>query len=660
MRHLLSPHRVWQLVVDAAIVAASWWLAFELRFDNVMPIYYRHLLWETILIVLAIKLVVFVAFGFYNRWWRYVSIRDMWAAARGVVVACLIADVTVYLVSPVHGVRLPRSIAATDLLLTLALIAGSRLLARTMIERPGLTVVSRGKEVLVVGAGDAGRLIVQEMQRSRMIDYTPIGFVDDDPRKRHTRIMGVRVLGTIDELPHVLREHRPDEVLIALPSVSGEVRRRIVEAAQQLRIPVKTLPGLYELITGEVGLAGQIRPVQVQDLLGREQVEVDFQEVAAYLEGHTVLVTGAGGSIGSELCRQIARVRPSRLILVDNAETALFEIERELVSERDFTAAVQKLVDVKDRTALRREVFEKYRPTVVFHAAAYKHVPLMETHPLESVRNNVVGTRIVAELAAEFEVERFVLVSTDKAVNPKTVMGQSKALCEWIVESLGHRRDLPTRFVAVRFGNVLNSSGSVIPTFRKQIERGGPVTVTHPEMTRYFMTIPEAVSLVVQAGAIGGRGQVFVLDMGEPVKIVDLARNMIRLSGKQPRLPGEHPPSSNEIRIVFVGTRAGEKIHEQLWGDHESVGATSHPKIMRLSRPPVDPDWLEEQLGELERLADEGDTLEVVAKLRGIVQQSQRLDPPLPAARPEPPLPGPEGLFEPRQLPAQPGLESVD
>jgi FlaA1/EpsC-like NDP-sugar epimerase len=629
MRQLLSPHRLWQLLVDAAIVAFSWWAAFHLRFDNVIPLKYSQLLSRTILLVVGIKLIVFIAFGFYTRWWRYVSIRDMWATVRGVVVACLVADLTVYLVSPVHGFRLPRSIAATDLLLTLAFVLGSRLLARTAMERPGrLTMVARGKEVVVVGAGDAGRLIVQEMQRSRMLNYTPIGFVDDDPRKQHTRIMGVRVLGTIEELPRVLREHRPDEVLIAMPSVSGDVRRRIVETAQQLRIVVKTLPGLYELIAGDIGLAGQIRPVQVEDVLGREQVEVDFHEVAAYLEGHTVLVTGAGGSIGSELCRQIARVRPSRLILVDNAEGPLFEIERELVAERDFTAALPKLIDVKDRKAMRREVFEKYQPTVVFHAAAYKHVAMLETHPLESVRNNVVGTRILVELAAEFGVERFVFISTDKAVNPKTVMGQSKALCEWIVESFGHRRDVATRFVAVRFGNVLGSSGSVIPIFRKQIERGGPVTVTHPEMTRYFMTIPEAVSLVVQAGAIGGRGQVFVLDMGEPVRIVDLAQNMIRLSGKEPRLPDEPTTGSRDIRIAFVGSRPGEKIHEELWSDDDSVGETAHPKIMRLSRPPVDPHWLAEQLAELEHLADEGDTLEVVGKLRKIVDKPERVLPP--------------------------------
>jgi FlaA1/EpsC-like NDP-sugar epimerase len=629
MRQLLSPHRLWQLFVDAAIVAFSWWVAFQLRFDHGLPPKYSLLLTRTLPVVVGIKLIVFIAFGFYNRWWRYVSIRDMWATARGVVVACVVADLTVYLAAPVHGFRLPRSIAATDLLLTLALIMGSRLLARTAMERPGrLTMVARGKEVVVVGAGDAGRLIVQEMQRSRMLNYTPIGFVDDDPRKRHTRIMGVRVLGTIEELPRVLREHRPDEVLIAMPSVSGDVRRRIVETAQQLRIVVKTLPGLYELIAGDIGLAGQIRPVQVEDVLGREQVEVDFHEVAAYLEGHTVLVTGAGGSIGSELCRQIARVRPSRLILVDNAEGPLFEIERELVAERDFTAALPKLIDVKDRKAMRREVFEKYHPTVVFHAAAYKHVAMLETHPLESVRNNVVGTRILVELAAEFGVERFVFISTDKAVNPKTVMGQSKALCEWIVESFGHRRDVATRFVAVRFGNVLNSSGSVIPIFRKQIERGGPVTVTHPEMTRYFMTIPEAVSLVVQAGAIGGRGQVFVLDMGEPVRIVDLAQNMIRLSGKQPRLPGDPTTGTRDVRIAFVGSRPGEKIHEELWGGDDSVGETTHPKILRLSRPPVDPDWLAEQLAELEHLADEGDTLEVVGKLRNIVDKPQRVEQP--------------------------------
>jgi len=650
MRYMLSWHRLAQLVGDVVIVAASWWIAFSLRFDAKWPHEYVTLFRGTLPIIVGIKLVVFVAAGFYNRWWRYVSIRDMWVMARGVVIASVVADLTVYFASPVHHLRLPRSIAVIDLVTTLLLVGGARVLARTVIERPTGGVVARGKEVIVVGAGDAGRLIVQEMQRSRLLNYTPIGFIDDDPRKHHSRIMGVRVLGAIDDLPRVLPEHRPDELLIALPSVSGEVRRRIVDSAQRAKVTVKTLPSLHELISGDLGLAGQIRPVQVEDVLGREQVEVDFHEVASYLEGQTVLVTGAGGSIGSELCRQIARVGPSRLILVDNAEGSLFEIERELVAERDFTAAVPQLVDVKDREVMKREVFEKYRPTVVFHAAAYKHVAMLETHPLASVRNNVVGTRICAELAVEFGVERFVLISTDKAVNPKTVMGQSKALCEWIVESLGHRRDVPTRFVAVRFGNVLNSSGSVIPIFRKQIERGGPVTVTHPDMTRYFMTIPEAVSLVVQAGAIGGRGQVFVLDMGEPVKIVDLAQNMIRLSGKVPRLPDEQVTGQRDIPIRFIGSRPGEKIHEELWSGNEALGETAHPKIMRLSRPPVDPDWLAQQLAELERLADEGDTLEVVGKLGAIVREPKRVDLPALSDTGSYKLPISEISVEPTQL----------
>jgi FlaA1/EpsC-like NDP-sugar epimerase len=325
----------------------------------------------------------------------------------------------------------------------------------------------------------------------------------------------------------------------------------------------------------------------------------------------TVLVTGAGGSIGAELCRQIASVGPRRLVLVDQAETPLFEIERELIGERHFSATIPVLANVRDRARLRH-VFERYRPAVVFHAAAYKHVPLMEANPIAAVSNNALVTQTLAEVAVEFGVERFVQISTDKAVNRQTVMGQCKLLCEWIVEAFGHRSDVSTRFVAVRFGNVLNSAGSVVPTFRRQIAKGGPVTVTHPEMTRYFMTIPEAVSLVVQAGSIGGAGDIFVLDMGEPVKIVDLARNMIRLSGKEPE---------TDIQIEFIGPRPGETLYEKLWTDDESVSPSEHPKIMRLSREPVDPAWLTEQLEELERMADEGDTLEVIAKLGSIVRE---------------------------------------
>jgi FlaA1/EpsC-like NDP-sugar epimerase len=376
---------------------------------------------------------------------------------------------------------------------------------------------------------------------------------------------------------------------------------------------VKTLPGLHELISGDVNLAGQIRPVQVEDVLGRQQVEVDLQAVAAYVREKTVLVTGAGGSIGGELCRQLARLGAARLVLVDKGESPLFEIERELVDERDFPAAIPVLADVGDVPKMR-QIFERYRPHVVFHAAAYKHVGMLEANPLQAVSNNVLGTRALAEVAVDAGAERFVLISTDKAANPKNVMGQSKAVCEWIVESFALHPEVETRFVAVRFGNVLGSSGSVIPIFRRQIERGGPVTVTNPEMTRFFMTIPEASSLVVQAGAMGGRGQVYVLDMGEPVRILDLAKQMIRLSGRR----------EEDIPIVFTGSRAGEKVHEVLWNEGEAVGPTSHPKIMRAARPQIDAAWLAEALAELERLVDDGNTLGVVAKLGAMVAEPVR------------------------------------
>jgi FlaA1/EpsC-like NDP-sugar epimerase len=601
----VNRHRLWQLVADGLLVAAAWWLAFELRFDHGVPVYYDTLFRRTILIVVGINLLVFILFGFYDRWWRYVSTRDMWAAARGVTIACLVADVTVYFAAPVEQVRLPRSIAVMDWLLLLALIAGSRLLARTVFERPAVgRVVARGREVLVVGAGEAGRDTIREMHRNPQLGYTPIGLVDDDPRKKNIRVDGVRVLGTTTDLPHLLRDNKPDEILIAIPSASGEFRSRVVNVTRAEGVPVKTLPGLHELISGDAELAGQIRPVQVEDVLGREPVDVELDSAAGYIAGETVLVTGAGGSIGSELCRQLTRLDPQRLVLVDLGETALFEIERELVDERGFTAAVPVLADVGNGTKMR-QVFEKYKPGVVFHAAAYKHVPLMEANPLESVRNNALATKEVADVAVEHGAKRFVLVSTDKAVNPKTVMGQSKAVCEWVVESYGAREDIATRFVAVRFGNVLGSSGSVIPIFRRQIEKGGPVTVTHPEMTRFFMTIPEAASLVIQAGAIGGEGDVFVLDMGDPVKIVDLAEQMIRLSGKD----------ADAVGIEFVGARPGEKLHEELWGAGETVVATPHPKIRRVTGPVVDAVWLEDELADLERLIEGGETLEVVSRL---------------------------------------------
>jgi FlaA1/EpsC-like NDP-sugar epimerase len=615
VRFPVNRHRIWQLVFDAFLVAAAWRLTFFLSFDKNVPVYYRHYLdWQVIAEVVAITLVLFIMFGFYDRWWRYVSTRDMWGAFRGVTVAGALCFLALYAFPPAHTSRLPHRIPALDYLLLLAFIAGTRLLARTLIERPQAGIVARGKEVLIIGAGDAGQLLIREMQRNRQLSYTPIGLVDDDPRKKNLRIHGVRVLGTTGDLRHLLRDNRPDEVLIAIPSAAGLQRQAIVEACREADVPVKTLPGLHELITGDVNLAGQIRPVQVEDVLGREQVEVDLDAVATYVKGRVVMVTGAGGSIGSELSRQLARLGVSQLVLVDRAESSLFEIERELLDARDFHDGVPILADCGDRAKMRA-VFETYQPRVVFHAAAYKHVSMLELNPLQAIRNNVIGTRNLVETAIEGGVERFVLISTDKAARPKNVMGQSKALCEWIIESFALRPDVETRFVAVRFGNVLGSAGSVIPIFRKQIERGGPLTVTSADMTRFFMTIPEASSLVVQAGAMGGRGQVYVLDMGEPVNILDLAKQMIRLSGKD----------ESEIPIVFTGAKPGEKVHEVLWNEGEMVGPTSHPKIMRAARVVIDHDWLDDSLAELERLADEGATVQAVAKLQSMIDEPRRI-----------------------------------
>jgi FlaA1/EpsC-like NDP-sugar epimerase len=619
VRSPVNRHRLWQLAIDVALVAAAWWIAWYVRFDGEPPRRYQRFLdWEVVFLVVAITIPIFVAFGFYNRWWRYVSMRDMWGAIRGVALAGVATFVVFSLFGrDIHTLKVPRGVWIVDLLLLLALVLGTRLLARTLIERPTAgSLVARGREVIIVGAGDAAEQILREMLRTPSLGYTPIGLVDDDPRKKNLRLHGVRVLGTTHDLRFLLHDRRPDELLIAMPSASGEARERVVQMARGERVLVKTLPGLAEMISTDFNLTGQIRPVEVEDLLGREPVEVDIESIAGYLTGEIVLVTGAGGSIGSELCRQIARVGPTRLVLVDNGEPGLFEIERELVDERGFRATAAVLADAGNRRKMR-QVFEKYRPSVVFHAAAYKHVPLIEANPLEAVRNNTLATRTVADLAVEFGAKRFVLVSTDKAVNPKTVMGQSKALCEWLVESWGHRDDTPTRFCGVRFGNVLGSSGSVIPIFRKQIARGGPVTVTHAEMTRYFMTIPEAVQLVIQAGAIGGRGQIYVLDMGEPVRIVDLADTMIRLSGKEP---------GQDIEIEFVGARPGEKLHEELWSSSETVTPSRYEAIMLVTRAPIDPMWLDAELDELERLVEEGETLELVGRLNAIVLQPHRID----------------------------------
>jgi FlaA1/EpsC-like NDP-sugar epimerase len=599
LNHPVYRNRVLQVCADGALVALAFYLAFRLRFldQSDLPHRYWVLFAQSVGIVVVTKLVVFAAFGLYQKWWRYVSGRDFVQIVRAVTVSSAILVVAFTVIRP-FAHNLPRSVAVMDFILTLMLITGARLAVRLIVERPSRSGRLPKHEVLVIGAGSGGQMVVRELQLNPELGATAIGFVDDDPRKRGMRMLGLKVLGSTKKIAAILDETKPDEVVIAIPSAPGTLRAKVVAACREREIGVRTLPTVFELLRGGVQLNKQLREVRVEDVLGRDPIVRELDRVGAYLRDRIVLVTGAGGSIGSELCRQIAQVKPRLLVMLDHAEDNLFQIDREMVEERHFTNVEAVLADCKEPSRML-EVMQRFKPSVVFHAAAYKHVPLMEANPLEAVRNNAIATRITAEAAAASEVERFVLISTDKAVNPKTVMGASKAMAEWIVESAGNKHP-GTRFASVRFGNVLASSGSVVPIFRSQIERGGPVTVTHPEMTRYFMTIPEAVQMVIRAGDIGaGKGEVFVLDMGEPVRIVDLAHNMIRLAGYEPE---------TDIAVEFTKPRPGEKLHEELFGLAESAQPTAARRIQRAVREtPLDPEWIEVTLNSLEHLVLAGD-----------------------------------------------------
>jgi FlaA1/EpsC-like NDP-sugar epimerase len=603
LKSSVNARRLIEVVVDAGLVGLAWYLAFQLRFDQAFPHRYERLLEETIAWVIVGKVAIFATFGLYNRLWRFVDQRDFESIVRAVVVSSLVLVGALFLVSP-HGTNPPRGVIAIDFLLALLFVAGSRFIVRAVVERParGKIAGADAREVLIVGAGNGGQQVLTELRRNPQLRNVPIGFVDDDPRKRGQRIGGLKVLGSTDDLDRILDGAGPDEVVIAIPSAPGILRQKVVTACRGRGIPVRTLPTTFELLRGGVDLVRQVREVQVEDVLGREPVRVEIDRVGAYLTGETVLVTGAGGSIGSELCRQIARVSPRRLILVENAENSLFEIRRELEDQRHFTRAAAVLADCRDAVRMS-EVFQEHRPSVVFHAAAYKHVPLMEENPIEAVRNNAVATRIVAAAAGEAGAKRFVLVSTDKAVSPETVMGASKALAEWAIEAAQHRFQA-TRYSTVRFGNVLGSSGSVVPIFRRQIAAGGPVTVTDERMTRYFMTIPEAVQLIIRSGALAEGGEIFVLEMGDPVRIVDLAHNMIKLSGQEP---------GRDIAIEVVGRRPGEKIHEELFNPDERPDQTHAEKIMVALRPKLEPEWVEVAFARVEDRVYSDDPVSVTA-----------------------------------------------
>jgi FlaA1/EpsC-like NDP-sugar epimerase len=601
----VNVRRVGQVGVDAALLALAYYLAYVLRFDEGIPNRYQELLTDTIWITVPMQVAIYAAFGLYSKLWRFVDQKDFETILKATVVSTGGLIVVLFLFS-IGRHDPPRTVIAMDFLLALVFVCGARFAVRWAFERParGAMLERGGNEVLIVGAGNGGQQVAAELRRNPGLRAAPLGFVDDDPRKQGMRVAGHKVLGTVKELPRVLDAVKPDEVIIAIPSAPGILRQRVVTACRARAIPVRMLPTTFELLSGGAQLMRQVREVQVEDVLGREPVRVEIDRVGAYLAGQTVLVTGAGGSIGSELCRQIARVGPKLLVLVENAENSLFEVRRELEEERHFARAAAVLADCKDATRMR-EVFEEYEPSVVFHAAAYKHVPLMEENPVEAVRNNAVATRIVAAAAGEAGVERFVLVSTDKAVSPATVMGASKALAEWAVEA-AQNRFKTTRYASVRFGNVLGSSGSVVPIFRRQIAKGGPVTVTDSRMTRYFMTIPEAVQLIIRSGELAAGGEVFVLEMGDPVKIVDLAANMIRLAGYEPDV---------DIAIEIVGRRPGEKIHEELFNPGERPQPTPAEKIVYAIQPPLDPEWVESAFARIEGLVYGGDAAALAASV---------------------------------------------
>ena len=607
----------YQLAADVAVLAASFALAYLMRFDFDVPADELHRGLVQLPYVVLLQLLALILAGVYTFIWRYVGlaeVRGFCAAAWWSSAALLLLRLC--LPEAAEEWRVPFSVTLTDTFFAFGGVLAVRVLRRVVYEQFEKRVRGAGhpggdkKRVLLIGAGRAGMFAARELRsRAAALSLHVEGFVDDEPNKQGSLMQGVRVLGGTADLPRLVEELEIDHVIITVVHATREQFRRILDICEQIPVRVRVIPGLEDILQGRVTFT-RIRDVQIEDLLGREPVQLEEAEVRRFLAGKTVMVTGAGGSIGSELARQLARFRPAELLLVERAEFALFEIERELRAAHPELNVVALVGDVGDRGRMRA-IFAARRPQLVFHAAAHKHVPMMESNPAEAVKNNVLATHALGEVAGEHDAEVFVLISTDKAVRPTSVMGASKRVAELVIQDLDRRYE--TRYVAVRFGNVIGSTGSVIPIFREQIRKGGPVTVTHRDMVRYFMTIPEAAQLVLQAGTMGKGGEIFILDMGEPVRILDLAKDTITLSGLRPY---------EDIDIVFTGVRAGEKLFEELNTADEHAARTYHPKIFTGKIAAYTGEQVCWGLEQLARLAAEGQTEEIYHFLQDFLPEA--------------------------------------
>lgn len=604
---LQSPKRLLVVASDILCTILSLVLAYLLRFNFNIPGSYLPQIFISLSLLVFFRVTSFFLFGLYSSFLRYASIDDLLRIVRAVTVGTLLFISSIAFIFRLQG--FPRSVFLIDWFVMLVLLGGSRFVYRIWKElRIPFSPPEARRKVLIVGAGDVGEMVLRSIKRERDVPYEVVGIVDDDPDKIGRRIHGVEVLDRISNLEEVARKRDAKEVIIAIQNISGRKIREITELCQTIGVSCKTVPSVGGILRGSISVS-HIRPVQVEDLLKREPVQLDLAMIERFISGKCIMVTGAGGSIGSELCRQIMGFNPRRLILFERGENELYEIDVDLREQfHDSEALVPVIGDILDADKID-QILQEHTPEVVFHAAAYKHVPIMEAHPLEAVKNNILGTWKLASMCCAQGVQCYVLISTDKAVRPTSIMGATKRLAEMICQ--GINQEGKTRFITVRFGNVLESNGSVIPYFRRQIVHGGPVTVTHPEVTRYFMTIPEAAQLVLQAGAMGKGGEIYLLDMGDPIKILDLATDLITLSGL---VLGE------DIDIKFIGLRPGEKLHEELVAEKESLRSTSHAKISEVNSTPVTWEKLKSDIENfLAEVKEKKNRQTLIKKLRKIV-----------------------------------------